>query len=364
MIRLRTLSDGGQEPMEIARELTAFIAATTKTLELALYDIRLPGALGDTVRGALEQATTRGVRVRLAYNVDHGRPIAVPPPPMTKPELIESLPLPTKAIPGVPDLMHHKYVVRDGASVWTGSTNWTEDSWHREENVIVTIDSPAVAAAYLKDFEQLWTTTDVEKTGDVPPNPIRVGDTRVRVWFSPGYGSALAHRLSHAIGRAKRRIRIASPVITSGPILGTLAEVAADGRVDLAGVVDATQIDEVLHQWAANGHASWKIPALHRALTSAPFSGKRSTPYRPGSVHDYMHAKMVIADDVLYVGSYNLSHSGEMNAENVLEIEDAALAEQAAVFVDEVRARYPAIALGPQSSMVGTSAEPSRQLRK
>ena len=28
-------------------------------------------------------------------------------------------------IAGVPDLMHHKYMVRDGESVWTGSTNFT-----------------------------------------------------------------------------------------------------------------------------------------------------------------------------------------------------------------------------------------------
>jgi phosphatidylserine/phosphatidylglycerophosphate/cardiolipin synthase-like enzyme len=345
VIRLRTLTDGGQQPIDIARELAAFIGETEKTLELALYDIRLPGETGDTVRGALEAAGSRGVRIRLAYNVDHGRPIAVPPPPQTRPELVESLPFPTKAIPGVPDLMHHKYVIRDGASVWSGSTNWTEDSWHREENVIVTIDSPAVAAAFGKDFEQLWETTDVEKTGRVPPDPVRVDGRKVRAWFSPGYGPALAHKIGHAIGRAKVRVRIASPVITSGPILGTLAETAADGKVDLAGVVDATQIHEVLGQWAANGHSAWKIPALQHALTSAPFSGKVTTPYGPGTVHDYMHAKMVVADDVLFVGSYNLSHSGEMNAENVLEIEDAALAEQAAVFIDEVRARYPAIDL-------------------
>ena len=39
------------------------------------------------------------------------------------------------------------------------------------------------------------------------------------------------------------------------------------------------------------------------------------------------------------------AHSGETNAENVLEIEDAALAERMAGFVDSVRARYPALAL-------------------
>ena len=54
-----------------------------------------------------------------------------------------------------------------------------------------------------------------------------------------------------------------------------------------------------------------------------------------------MHAKVTVADDVVFTGSYNLSRSGEQNAENVLEIEDAALAERLAGFVDEVRARYP-----------------------
>ena len=54
-----------------------------------------------------------------------------------------------------------------------------------------------------------------------------------------------------------------------------------------------------------------------------------------------MHAKITVADDVVFLGSFNLSHSGEQNAENVLEIHDAALAERLAGFVDGVRARYP-----------------------
>jgi phosphatidylserine/phosphatidylglycerophosphate/cardiolipin synthase-like enzyme len=57
-----------------------------------------------------------------------------------------------------------------------------------------------------------------------------------------------------------------------------------------------------------------------------------------------MHAKVTVADDTVFVGSYNLSRSGESNAEDVLEIEDAALAERLAAFIDDLRRRYPRFA--------------------
>jgi phosphatidylserine/phosphatidylglycerophosphate/cardiolipin synthase-like enzyme len=144
------------------------------------------------------------------------------------------------------------------------------------------------------------------------------------------------------LGRARRRIRIASPVLTSGPILGTLVEIVTERRCDLAGAIDETQVDEVFHQWETNGVSAWKIPLLRTVLTGAPFSGKPTTPWTPVSTHDYMHAKVVVADDVSFVGSFNFSRSGEQNAENVLEIHDPAVAETLARFVDGVRARYPA----------------------
>jgi phosphatidylserine/phosphatidylglycerophosphate/cardiolipin synthase-like enzyme len=58
-----------------------------------------------------------------------------------------------------------------------------------------------------------------------------------------------------------------------------------------------------------------------------------------------MHAKVTVADDTVFVGSFNLSHSGELNAENVLEFEDAELADRLAAFVDETRGRYPGVAV-------------------
>jgi len=352
-VEVRTLTDGGQPAEETANALAEFLSGAERTLEIAVYDLHLPPELIAIVGGALRAAQQRGVAVRLAYNLDHAKTAPVPPPPITDPDALEADPFPTAAIPGVPDLMHHKYVVRDGAAVWTGSLNWTADSWTREENVVITVDSQAIAARYLTDFEQLWSTRIVARSGKVDTAPVE----GMRVWFCPGRGEKLAHRIAKAIGASKRRVRVASPVISSAPILATLAQVAADGHVDLAGVVDATQIAEVLEQWRRNGNVTWKGPQLRFLLERSTFSGKQSTPWAQGTVHDYMHAKVTVADDTVFVGSFNLSHSGEMNAENVVELQDAQIAERLAAFVNEVRARYPAVEVDPESPIRGIPAD-------
>jgi phosphatidylserine/phosphatidylglycerophosphate/cardiolipin synthase-like enzyme len=340
MIELRTFRDGGQRAEDVAREVVAFLGDAERTLDLALYSIRLKGEAGDLVRGALLDAHRRGVRIRFLYNIDHPGPVPVPPPPESEPALIEPLDFETRAIAGIPDLMHHKIVVRDAETVWTGSLNWTNDSWSRQENAVAIVASPDLARAYTATFEELWNGSPVERSGRVEPRPVRVADVKVRAWFCPGYGEELAHRIAKRLGRAERRIRIASPVLTSGPILGTLAEVTGERRCDVAGIVDDTQCDEVFRQWSAQGVSMWKVPLLRRVLETAPFSGKQSTPWTPDSLHDFMHAKVTVADDIAFVGSFNLSRSGERNAENVLEIEDAAVADRLAAYVDEIRAAY------------------------
>jgi phosphatidylserine/phosphatidylglycerophosphate/cardiolipin synthase-like enzyme len=63
-----------------------------------------------------------------------------------------------------------------------------------------------------------------------------------------------------------------------------------------------------------------------------------------------MHAKVCVCDDTTFVGSFNLSRSGEKNAENVLEIEDAGIADRLAAYVDDVRARYPRVTIAASAS--------------
>jgi phosphatidylserine/phosphatidylglycerophosphate/cardiolipin synthase-like enzyme len=342
VIEVVPLHPGEQTAVELARRAADFIGAAQRSLDLALYDVRLPGEAGDVVAGALREAAARGVAVRIAYNADHDERV-FPPPPRTKPELIEALPCPTRGIPGIPDLMHHKYVVRDGGSVWTGSTNWTTDSWTLQENVIVLTHSPAVAAEYARNFEELWSSGDVDRTGHEEPRTVDVEGRQARAWFTPGHGEELSQRIARAIGRARERIRIASPVITAGPVLGTLAQVAAEARVDLRGVVDRTQMEQVVYQWRTNGRSAWKIPIFGSVVEHADFRGKNSTRYSPETPHDFMHAKVTVADDWIFAGSFNLSRSGERNAENVLELSDPELADRLAAYIDEVRERYEAM---------------------
>jgi phosphatidylserine/phosphatidylglycerophosphate/cardiolipin synthase-like enzyme len=325
--------------MEVATRVAAFLGEARESLDLALYDVRLPGDSGDLVAAALRDAVGRGVRVRVAYNTDHDERI-FPPPPRTEPQLIDQLPCDTRGVPGVPDLMHHKYVVRDRETVWTGSTNWTADSWTIQENVVLVARSPELAVEFTQNFQELWQTGDVSDSGHRDPRQLEIEGRDVRAWFTPGHGEELSHRIARAIGKARRRIRIASPVITAGPVLGTLAQVAAEARVDVRGVVDRTQMDGVVYQWRTNGRSAWKIPILASVFEHADFKGKVSVRWTPESIHDFMHAKVTVCDDTLFAGSFNLSRSGEQNAENVVELEDPELAELVAGFVDQVRERY------------------------
>ena len=113
--------------------------------------------------------------------------------------------------------MHHKFVVRDGGDVWTGSTNWTDDSWARQENVIVKVNqAPELAAAFAITFEQLWDTGLVEGSG-AQPRPTTVGGSGAP-WFCPAFGTPCCTVLSKALaarGDDPDRDRPCSPPVRS-----------------------------------------------------------------------------------------------------------------------------------------------------
>src|SRR3954468_11731240 len=174
-----TLSDGGQSAGDVAKRLAGFLQPAASTLELALYDVRLPDPTGSIVADELRGASSRGVTTRLLYNVHSGRPAELHPPPSTRPDILAELPIDARPVPGIPDLMHHKYVVRDEEAVWSGSANWTVDSWTRQENVIAIVSGARVASRFRRNFEELWADRDVAHSGRIDPEPVDVDGAKV-----------------------------------------------------------------------------------------------------------------------------------------------------------------------------------------
>ena len=348
-LTFRFLEDGAQPASDVVAIIATFIATAQRTLDVAIYDFHAGVGASAGIADALEATMARGVAVRVAFNVDRNEAPSAPRPMAADPAQIDGLEVPTHGVRDQGALMHHKYVIADGARVLTGSTNWTDDAFTREENVIVEAEDVSLAASYTANFEKLWRRSHLDRTGAQGEPSTLDGGVIVTPWFLPDPPS-VAHFTAARIGEAKRRLRICSPLVTSGTILGTLAEFAGRTNFDLAGVYDATQMDEVKRQWASVPWNRWKIEAWD--AIAPRFSGKVSTPYRPGSVHDYMHAKFVVADDEVLVGSYNLSRGGEENAENVLHVVNEEVAVNLAAFADRLAARY-AGALSPARSAAG-----------
>lgn len=53
-------------------------------------------------------------------------------------------------------IMHHKFAVVDGTLVITGSYNWTTSAQTRNEENLLVIESPELAAAFEHEFQKLW----------------------------------------------------------------------------------------------------------------------------------------------------------------------------------------------------------------
>src|SRR5947209_3003961 len=126
-------------------------------------------------------------------------------------------------------------------------------------------------------------------SGHPRPHAPQVRDPRWRITASgrPHRFHQLDHRQLDARGERD----------PSGPVLGTLSDLAENPRIDISGVYDRTQMDEVERQWSGNPAAAWKLKAWEAVQAAIPFGSKVSTPYQSGSVHDFMHAKATVCDD-------------------------------------------------------------------
>lgn len=361
---------------EVASLFADFVGGATTTLDICIYDFRLTiEAVQATVVQAINAAADRGVAVRIAYDKNQQDDQEIlkkfegtggdPAPTGTSKFLeraglhasVQIKPVAEEAVDPHGQIMHNKYMVRDAATsqaaVWMGSTNFTVDAWALQENNIVVLGpSPSLAAGYTSDFDELWASQLITGTGtDTGTATIVASGTAsgtkppadalaVAYGFAPGHGHDLETTIAGLIGQATTKIRIASMVLSSIAILTALKD-RIDKGLDVAGIYDRGETDQVLSAWKKYPADASKVVLLE--AVTARLVAKDSLPFDQGSpeaAHNFMHNKVVVADDAVATGSFNFSTNATHNAENVISTTSSTLAAAYSAYIDGLVKRY------------------------
>lgn len=233
-------------------------------------------------------------------------------------------------------IMHDKFAVVVGgnvASVWAGSWNFTTDDEESFWNNGIQINSAEMARRYRADFEALYTRFGADgsvakKSTYVPASDhgVVVGNTKFEVYF-PRDDHATP-RITEILNGAKKSIHMLAFSFTSKDM--TAAVVArAQAGVDVRGVFENSGACSGAYAPLA------ALGAQNVALSRWPY----------GPVH-FMHHKVFIVDgDKVVFSSFNFSSSADnANDENVLIVQDAAVAaqfEQAYQVIEKATALAP-----------------------
>ena len=264
-------------------------------VDAALYDLNLW-----SIRNALIRAHQRGVIVRLVVESDS----------LDRGEIQELI---AAGIPVVPDqgeaLMHNKFLIIDGAEVWTGSMNLTVNGAYRHLNNLIQIRSSRLVDNFQAEFDEMFEEgyfgeISLENT----PHPqITLDGMLVETYFSPDDSPGV--RIIDLILDAEQSIDFMVYAFTSDGIADAMLYQAVQG-VEVRGVVDAYQESAGI----GGEYPRFKAEGLNVYLDVHP---------------EKLHHKVIIIDQrIVITGSYNFTRSAErFNDENLLIIHDPAIAE-------------------------------------
>jgi len=284
----------------ITEQLIKHIDAAKKTIHIASFETDLTD-----VANALIRAKGRGVDVRWITDDDNG--IAAD----TKPGRGQFALMKKAGIPIIDDqrgaLMHDKFWLFDGKTVWTGSTNVTVSAMFEQNNNVIVIDSAALATIYESQFEDMWSGKfNAKSPSTVANQQLTIEGTKIQILFSPE-DSAISKIIPYIQG-AKKSINFMAFTFTQ-PDLGQAMLAAAKNGVALSGVFEATGADASFGQMTPLFCA--KIPV------------------RTDGNPAFMHHKVIVIDNrIVITGSLNFTDNADQNNnENVIIIDNPTIAK-------------------------------------
>lgn len=294
------VNDPSQWQISVAGKLVEKINAAQNSIHIAAFEFDLT-----PVAEALIAARQRGVDVRWVTDDEHGLD-ADEEPDRGQFARLQSASIEVRA-DDRSALMHNKFIIFDYRTVWTGSTNLTNNAVFKQENNVLVIHSPVIAAMYEKEFQEMWEG----QFGPRSPSQLAeqltvVNDSTVWVVFTPEDG-ALEQAVIPLVNAAQFEIRFLAFSFTDYPLAAAMIQRAQNG-VSVAGVYERVGSDT----------DAAEFDTLYCAGVSVRRDGNPS----------FMHDKVIIVDQrYVITGSLNYSTSAEeSNDENVIMIDNSEIA--------------------------------------
>lgn len=195
--------------------------------------------------------------------------------------------------------MHHKLVIADGERVWVGSANFSERSFCADHNSSLVVDQAEIVDAY----EALFAELRGGGFGPMARTPV----------VSPPYTLYVSPQ-SPTTAPADWQNEIVAAIEAAGPGSEIRVMMNAWTVVEYAAALAA----------ARDEGANVRVLVSHVYANDAPAQEllEAGVEIRRDAIHD----KVIVIDDVVFTGSANWSANARSNNENVLRIEDAAVA--------------------------------------
>ncbi len=279
----------------VDEKLAAAIDGAQESVDVAAFELDLP-----RVTEALIRADERGVKVRLVTDSDYAEDLG----PVNLDEAGISIVYDERE-----PFMHDKFVVIDGAEVWTGSWNLTNNCTYRNNNNLLVIQSTKLATNYTTEFEEMFEDGEFgASSSDDTPNPqVDLNGTLIENYFESE--GNVGPRIVELVSSAEESVYFMAFSFTDDEFAKAMIDQQRAG-VEVQGVIEARN---------AAGTGS-DMESMAKAGVDVLKDGN---PY-------VMHHKVIIIDgEIVITGSYNFSQSAaDKNDENVLIIHNATIAEQ------------------------------------
>lgn len=300
-----TINDPAQWQNSVEGKLIEKINAATNSIHIAAFEFDLT-----PVAEALTAARQRGVDVRWITDNENGLE-ADEEPDRGQFAMLQDAAIEVKADTRSA-LMHNKFIVFDQQTVWTGSTNITQSAVFTQNNNVIVVHAPEIAAMYEREFFEMWDGQFGPKSPSLADSQMAiVNGTFVEVFFSPE--DDVLNRIIPIVAGAQSNIRFLAFSFTDYPLAKTMIDRYAAG-VDVAGVYEKTGSE-------TEGAELKTFLCAH-------------VPVRQDGNPRFLHDKLIIIDNRLVItGSFNFSNNAtDNNDENVIIIDNP---EIAALYMEE-----------------------------